>query len=237
MKAKNVVDRDTWLEARLDLLAKEKAFDKQRDELSRIRQALPWVKVSSNYVFEGPNGKESLSDLFEGRSQLIVYHFMYHPSWGDQPCKSCSFWADNFNGTIVHLNARDVSMVVISKAKQSQIAAYIKRMGWSFKWLSSYDNDFNRDYHVSFTDEEVANENAYFNYKMQRVPREEMPGMSVFAMDDDGDVYHTYSSYQRGIDMINGAYHLLDRVPKGRDEDELPWNQAWTQRHDEYGFD
>lgn len=237
MKATNVVNEAEWLKAREDLLAKEKAFDKQRDELTRARQAMPWEKVEKNYVFDGPNGKESLSDLFEGRSQLIVYHFMYHPSWGDQPCKSCSFWADNFNGTIEHLNARDVSMVVISKAKQSQLEAYQKRMGWSFKWLSAHDNEFNRDYHVSFTDDEVANENGYFNYKKQRVPREEMAGMSVFAMDDVGDIFHTYSSYSRGIDMINGAYHLLDRVPKGRDEGDLPWNQAWMERHDEYGSD
>lgn len=236
MKATKVVSEVEWLKAREELLAKEKAFDKQRDELTRARMALPWVKVETNYVFDGPNGRESLADIFEGRSQLIVYHFMYHPSWGDEPCKSCSFWADNFNGIMEHLNARDVTMVAISKAKQSQIDAYHKRMGWSFKWLSSYDNEFNRDYHVSFTDEEVANGNAYYNYREQRVPREEMTGMSVFAKDDDGDVFHTYSSYARGVDMINGAYHLLDRVPKGRDEDDLPWTQAWTQRHDEYNI-
>ena len=234
MKARNVVDRATWLEARMQLLAKEKALDKQRDELTRARQAMPWVKVSTDYVFDGPNGRESLADLFEGRSQLIVYHFMYHPSWGENACKSCSFWADNFNGVIVHLNARDVSMVAISKARQSQIAAYQQRMGWTFKWLSSYDNEFNRDYHVSFTEEEVAKESGYFNYKTQRVAVAELPGMSVFAKDANGDVFHTYSSYARGLDMINGAYHLLDRVPKGRDEAELAWNQAWIRRHDEY---
>ena len=176
MKARNVVDRATWLEARMQLLAKEKALDKQRDELTRARQAMPWVKVSTDYVFDGPNGRESLADLFEGRSQLIVYHFMYHPSWGENACKSCSFWADNFNGVIVHLNARDVSMVAISKARQSQIAAYQQRMGWTFKWLSSYDNEFNRDYHVSFTEEEVAKESGYFNYKTQRVAVAELPG-------------------------------------------------------------
>jgi predicted dithiol-disulfide oxidoreductase (DUF899 family) len=235
MKATNVVNEEEWLKARKELLAKEKVFDKKRDKLTRARQAMPWVKVNKSYVFDSPNGRESLSDLFEERSQLIVYHFMYHPSWGDQPCRSCSFWADNFDGIIVHLNARDVSMVAISKAKLSQLCAYHKRMGWSFKWLSSYDNEFNRDYHVSFTDEEVASENGYFNYRKQRVPREEMPGMSVFAKDHEGNVFHTYSSYARGIDMINGAYHLLDRVPKGRDEGELPWSQAWIQRHDEYG--
>jgi predicted dithiol-disulfide oxidoreductase (DUF899 family) len=234
MNPPKIVDRESWLEARLKLLAKEKAFDKERDALTRTRQALPWVAVEKEYVFGGPAGPETLSDVFDGRSQLIVYHFMYHPSWGDQACPSCSFWADNFNGIIVHLNARDVSMVAISKATIDQINAYKKRMGWSFKWLSSYSNEFNRDYSVSFTDDEVANEDAYYNYKRQRVPREEMPGMSVFAKDDGGMIYHTYSSYGRGIDMINGAYHLLDRVPKGRDEAGLPWNQAWTRRHDEY---
>jgi predicted dithiol-disulfide oxidoreductase (DUF899 family) len=235
MKAENVVSQEQWLEARLDLLAQEKAFDRQRDALTRARQKMPWVKVETDYVFDGPNGKESLSDLFDGRSQLIVYHFMYHPSWGDQPCRSCSFWADNFEGIGVHLNARDVNLVIVSKAKYSQIEAYKRRMGWTFKWVSSYENTFNRDFHVSFTDAEVTDENGYYNYKRQRVPREEMPGMSVFAKDDAGNVFHTYSSYGRGIDMINGAYHLLDRVPKGRDEGDLPWVQAWIRRHDEYG--
>lgn len=237
MEPTKVVDRETWLKARLELLDREKALDKDRDALTRARQALPWVAVDKTYVFDGPSGQQDLSDLFEGRSQLIVYHFMYHPSWGDEPCRSCSFWADNFNGIIVHLNARDVSMVAVSKAKIAQIERYRQRMGWSFHWLSSYSNDFNRDFHVSFTDDEVAREDGYYNYKRQRVPREEMPGMSVFAKGEDGTVYHTYSSYGRGIDMINGAYHLLDRVPKGRDEDDLPWNQAWVQRHDEYDTD
>ncbi len=235
MKPKNVVSENEWLEARLELLAKEKAFDKHRDELTRARQEMPWVKVATDYIFEGPNGKESLSNLFGARNQLIVYHFMYHPSWGDQPCRSCSFWADNFNGITEHLNARDVSFVLISKATYSQIDTYKRRMGWSLKWLSSHDNTFNRDYHVSFTDEEMANQNGYYNYKNQRTPCEELPGISVFAKDDNGNVYHTYSSYGRGTDMINGAYHLLDRVPKGRNEEGLPWNQAWIQRRDEYG--
>lgn len=234
MKPPVIANDEAWLAARLELLDKEKALDKQRDEVTRSRQGMPWRKVEKNYEFDGPDGKETLADLFEGRSQLIVYHFMYHPSWGDETCKSCSFWADNFDGIIVHLQARDVSMVAISKAKQSQLAAYQKRMGWKFKWLSAHENDFNRDFHVSFTKQEVENGNAYFNYRRQRVPSQEMPGMSVFARDDGGNVYHTYSSYSRGIDMINGAYHLLDRVPKGRDEDGLSWNQAWIKRHDEY---
>jgi predicted dithiol-disulfide oxidoreductase (DUF899 family) len=214
MKPTDVVNREQWLAARKELLAKEKAFDKQRDALTRDRQAMPWVTVEKDYIFDGPDGEESLSDLFDGRSQLIVYHFMYHPDWGDEPCRSCSFWVDNLDGIIVHLNARDVSMVAVSKAKQSQLSAYRKRMGWSLKWLSSFNNDFNRDHHVSFTEEEKATENGYYNYTHQRVPRREMPGMSVFARDDEGCIYHTYSSYGRGIDMIN---------------------QAWIRRHDEYG--
>jgi predicted dithiol-disulfide oxidoreductase (DUF899 family) len=160
---------------------------------------------------------------------------MYHPDWGDQPCASCSFWADNFEGIGVHLAARDVSLVLVSKARYAQIEAYKKRMGWTTKWVSSYANSFNRDYLVSFTQDEISGEGGYYNYRRQPVPREEMPGMSVFARDDEGSIYHTYSSYGRGLDMINGAYHLLDRVPKGRDEDGLPWNQAWVRRHDEYG--
>ena len=229
-----IVTREQWLNARKTLLEKEKAFTKARDALTQERQAMPWVKVEKNYLFADASGKRSLPDLFGGRSQLIVYHFMYHPDWGGDACPSCSYWADNFNGIIVHLNARDVSMVAISKARVDQIEAYRKRMGWSFEWLSSYENDFNRDFGVGFTAEEMESGEGYYNYKMQSIPREEMPGMSVFALGQDGEVYHTYSSYGRGIDMINGAYHLLDMVPKGRDEDSLPWNQAWVRRHDEY---
>lgn len=229
-----IVTKNQWLEARKALLQKEKAFTKERDALTRARQALPWVKVEQEYAFDGPNGGRSLSELFDGRSQLIVYHFMYHPSWEDDACPSCSYWADNFNGTIVHLNARDVSMVAISKARSDQIEAYKKRMGWSFEWLSSHDNDFNRDYGVGFSAEEMEKGEGYYNYTTQHLAREELPGMSVFARGQDGDVFHTYSSYGRGIDMINGTYHLLDTVPKGRDEASLPWNQAWVRRHDEY---
>lgn len=234
MTTPKIVTEDEWLPARMALLRKEKAFAKARDELTRARQALPWVRVDQEYVFDGPNGERSLSDLFDGRSQLIVYHFMYHPSWGGDACPSCSFWADNFNGIIVHLNARDVSMVAISKARVDQIQAYRKRMGWSFEWLSSHDNDFNRNYGVGFSTEELEKGENYYNYGTQRPAREEMHGMSVFAKDDDGGVFHTYSSYSRGIDMLNCAYQYLDTVPKGRDEASLPWIQAWVRRHDEY---
>jgi len=233
MKAPKIVSEEQWLEARKALLEREKAFNKQRDELSKARQALPWVKVEKAYIFAGPNGSESLEDLFDGRSQLIVYHFMYDPRW-DVGCVSCSFFADSFNGIIVHLNARDVSMVAISKATLSQIETYRKRLDWSFKWLSSNGNDFNRDYHVSFTDEELEKSEGYYNYGMNRISREEMPGMSVFAKDDAGEVFHTYSSYARGLDMFSTAYHYLDTVPKGRDETQLDWSQAWFRRNDEY---
>lgn len=173
-----------------------------------------------SYVFDGPTGKETLPELFAGRSQLIVYHFMFGPSW-EEGCKSCSFWADNFNGIIVHLNQRDVTMVAISRAPFPKLDAFRKRMGWSFKWLSSFASDFNRDYHVSFTEAERATE---------------VVGISVFHKDASEDVFHTYSCYARGVDMMNGAYHYLDLVPKGRDEgDQKPHPQAWVRHHDKYG--
>jgi predicted dithiol-disulfide oxidoreductase (DUF899 family) len=233
MRPHKVVSEAKQLEARKAFLAKEKEFTRLRDQLSQERRELPWVKVDKEYVFDGPNGQETLAGLFGTRSQLIVYHFMYHPSW-EEGCPSCSFWADNFNGIIVHLNHRDVSMVAISKAPLKQLEAYRKRMGWSFKWLSSADNDFNRDYNVSFTTEELAKGDVYYNYKMGVFPSEEAPGVSVFYKDEHGDIFHTYSSYARGLDMLNDAYHYLDIVPKGRDEGNLPWTMAWLRRHDSY---
>ena len=231
------VSQEQWVEARKELSKREKALTRERDALTRERQSLPWVRVAREYIFDGPAGKRSLSELFDGRSQLIVYHFMYHPSWGGDACPSCSYWADNFNGIICHLNARDVSMVAISKATIEQIEAYRKRMGWSFEWLSSYTNEFNRDFCVGFTEEEMKSKTGYYNYTEEHhLAREELPGMSVFAS-EDGEVFHSYSSYGRGIDMLNGAYHYLDTVPKGRDEAVLSWNQAWIRRHDEYGGD
>lgn len=229
---RNIVSREEWLAARKAHLDKEKEFTRQRDRLSRERRELPWVKLDTDYVFDGPSGKRSLSDLFEGRSQLIVYHFMFDPSW-DEGCKSCSFWADNYNSIIVHLNQRDVSFAVVSKANLSTLEAYKQRMGWGFTWVSSFENEFNRDFHVSFTEQELAGE-VYYNYKNGTFPVTEAPGLSVFFKDDTG-VYHTYSCYSRGLDMLNGAYHHLDLVPKGRDEDELAYSMAWLRRHDEYG--
>jgi predicted dithiol-disulfide oxidoreductase (DUF899 family) len=233
MKNHQVVSREEWLIARKEHLAKEKEFTQLRDQLSQQRRELPWVKVEKEYVFDGPNGKETLADLFAGRSQLIVYHFMFHPSW-DEGCKSCSFWADNYNGIVVHLNHRDVTMVAISKAPLAQLEAFKRRMGWQFKWVSSFGTDFNRDYHVSFSEEEMAKKEMYYNYKLTTFGREEAPGISVFSKDESGNLFHTYSCYSRGLDMLNGAYHLLDLVPRGRDEVGLSYPQAWVRHHDKY---
>jgi predicted dithiol-disulfide oxidoreductase (DUF899 family) len=185
-------------------------------------------------VFEGPRGPQSLSQLFAGRSQLVVYHFMFHPSW-DEGCRHCSFWADNFNGISVHLQHRDVTLVAVSKARLEQIEAFKKRMGWDFTWVSSFGNEFNRDFHVSFTAEELQRKQMFHNYRTESFPREEAAGISVFYAGDAGDVFHTYSCYSRGLDMMNGAYHYLDLVPKGRDEKDLPFTQAWVRHHDKYG--
>jgi predicted dithiol-disulfide oxidoreductase (DUF899 family) len=231
MTTHRVVSHDEWVEARRQHLAREKEFTRLRDQLSQERRELPWVKVEKHYVFDGPKGKESLVDLFEGRHQLVVQHFMFDPSW-DEGCKSCSFWIDNFDGITVHLEHRDVTYVAISRAPYAALQAYKKRMGWRVKWLSSYNNDFNRDYHVTFTPEELAKGQAYYNYTTGSFPAPEGPGISVFYRDDDGAVYHTYSTYSRGLDMLNGAYHLLDLVPKGRDEHGR--GMEWLQRHDAY---
>jgi predicted dithiol-disulfide oxidoreductase (DUF899 family) len=229
-----IVSEEEWIEASKTLLKKEKEFTVLRDQLSQQRRDLPWVAVDKEYVFEGQNGKQTLSELFDGRSQLIVYHFMFDPSW-EEGCPHCSFWADNFNGIIVHLNHRDVTMIAVSRAPYSKLAVYQKRMGWDFKWFSSYDTDFNFDYHVSFTQEELAKNEAYYNYITQASPGPELQGISVFFKDSKGRVFHTYSTYARGIDMLNVAYHYLDLVPKGRDEAGHDFPQFWVRRHDEYG--
>ena len=233
MQNHKVVSREEWIAARKEHLAREKELTQMRDRLSAQRRELPWVKVDKQYVFNGQNGKETLEDLFDGRSQLAVYHFMFHPEW-EAGCKSCSFWADNFNGTAVHLAHRDVTLVAISRAPLQKLQAFKERMGWSFKWLSSADTDFNRDYHVTFKPEEIAEGNAYYNYKAGKFPAEEAPGVSVFYRNDAGEIFHTYSCYSRGLDMLNGAYHFLDLVPKGRDEAELPYTMSWVRLHDKY---
>ena len=233
MQNHKIVSREEWLIARKEHLAKEKEFTRLRDQLSQQRRELPWVKVDKRYSFEGLKGRETLSQLFEGRSQLIVYHFMFPPSW-NEGCKSCSFWADNYNGIIVHLNHRDVSMVTISKAPLEKLEAFEKRMGWTFKWVSSFGTDFNRDYHVSFTPGEMDRGEMYYNYRTSKFPVEEAPGISVFYQDKDGNIFHTYSCYARGLDMLNGAYHYLDLVSKGRDEDGLSYHMEWLRHHDKY---
>ncbi len=234
LKDHKIVSKDDWIEARKALLKKEKEFTILRDQLNQQRRNLPWVAVNKEYVFEGPNGKETLAELFDGKSQLIVYHFMFDPSW-DAACLHCSFWADNFNGIIVHLNERDVTMIAVSRAPYSKLSAYEKRMGWNFKWVSSYDTDFNFDYHVSFTPEELDRKEAFYNYNLEDMNSSEREGVSVFYKDPAGRVFHTYSAYARGIDMLNVAYHYLDLVPKGRDEVGHEFPQFWVRRHDEYG--
>ena len=232
MQQNQVVSREAWLEARKEFLQKEKEFTRLRDQLSQQRRELPWVKVDKEYVFEGPDGPETLSDLFAGRSQLIVYHFMYGADW-EEGCKSCSFMADSYNDIIIHLNQRDVTMVTISRAPLEKLLAFQKRMGWHFKWLSSANNGFNFDYHVSPTPEEVRDEVMYYNYRPSNFAGE-APGISVFYKNDKGEIFHTYSCYERGLDMLNGAYHYMDLAPKGRDEDELPYTMAWLERRDQY---
>ncbi|MFP6836903.1 MAG: DUF899 domain-containing protein [Pseudomonadales bacterium] len=228
-----VVDREQWLRERLELLDKEKAFTRARDELTSTRQQLPWVKVEEGYTFESDSGEQTLADLFDGRSQLVVQHFMYGPGW-QEGCKSCSFWADNLNGTHVHLGARDVTLVTVSQAPWADIAPFKERMGWNFHWVSSAPCQFSNDYQVWYTPEQIEAGDTFYNYRPGFHYGEHSPGFSVFVKSDDGAIYHTYSCYARGLDMLNGAYHLLDMVPKGRNEQDLPANMAWLQLHDNY---
>jgi len=225
------VSRDEWLAARKGLLEKEKQFTRLHDELNTERRSLPWVKVSKEYVFEGPNGKETLRDLFEGRSQLIVYHFMFAPE-GSAGCPHCSLRADGFNGINVHLKERDVTMIAVSRGPYEKLAAYKERMGWGFKWVSSGNSDFNFDFHVSFKPEELATGQAFFNYATQNPGPADREGHSVFYKDERGDVFHTYSCYSRGNELFNIHYHYLDIVPKGRDENGR--GPYWVRRQDEY---
>ncbi len=234
MAGHDVVDTDAWLSARKALLQQEKKFTRARDALSAARRALPWRKVDKDYVFDGPDGKQRLADLFDGRSQLLIYHFMFDPTW-DEGCKSCSFIADHYDPAVMHLAQRDVTLVTVSKAPLEKLQAFRKRMGWSFKWVSSFDNDFNRDFGVTFTQDEIDSGKAHYNYADKGFPTTEAPGLSVFTRDDDGQVFHTYSSYGRGLDMFLTAYHYLDVVPKGRDEDALPYSMSWVRLHDAYG--
>jgi len=229
---REVVSEAEWLVARKDLLTREKEFNHQRDALSKARRSLPWVKIDKEYVFDGPDGEETLADLFDGRSQLIVYHFMFGPDW-EEGCKSCSLLADHFDGANWHLPQRDVTFVAISRAPLPKLDAYKKRMGWRFKWVSSHGNDFNLDSHVSFTKEEEKKNEVYYNYTNGEFISDELPGLSVFYQDEDGNVFHTYSAYARGLDILVGTYNFLDLVPKGRNEDPES-TMDWVRRHDQY---
>jgi predicted dithiol-disulfide oxidoreductase (DUF899 family) len=236
MDRPRIVTRAEWLDARKQFLIKEKQFTRLRDRLSAERRELPWVKVDKSYAFDGPKGRETLADLFDGRSQLLIYHFMFAPEW-EAGCKSCSFLADHFDASVVHLAQRDVTLMAVSRAPLAKIAAFKQRMGWRFHWVSSFGSDFNHDFHVSFTKEEMAQGKVSYNYDVHEFPSEEAPGISVFYKDTTGEIFHTYSSYARGLDILIGAYNYLDLVPKGRDEEGLAFTMAWVRHHDRYGND
>jgi predicted dithiol-disulfide oxidoreductase (DUF899 family) len=227
------VTDEEWITARRELLDAEKAFQKARDNLAVRRRALPWRRIAVNYDFESEDGTMALGDLFGDHSQLLVYHFMYHPDW-DEGCKSCTFWADSFDAQIPHLNARDVAFAVISRGPLAKLLAYRKRMGWRFPWLSSADNSFNYDFEVSFTAEQLDAGTARYNYSEGANVGPEMPGLSAFKKGDNGEIFHTYSTYARGLDPLNPVYQLLDLVPRGRDEGGLPYPMDWLKRRDEY---
>jgi predicted dithiol-disulfide oxidoreductase (DUF899 family) len=228
-----VVSREEWLAARKKLLAKEKRLTRERDAIAAERRQLPWVKVEKNYVFDSPSGKKTLADLFEGRSQLIVYHFMFGPEW-KEGCPSCSFNMDHTDGALVHLGQRDVSFAAVSRAPLSKIGPFKKRMGWTFSWVSSYGTDFNYDYQASFAPEQIAKGKVEYNFDLVEFPSAEAPGISVFYKDKDGNLFHTYSAYARGSENTVNTYNYLDLAPKGRDEDELPFTMSWVRHHDRY---
>ena len=232
MMHNRVVTREEWLAARKAHLAKEKELTRLRDRLSAQRRELPWVKIDKPYVFDGPNGRETFADLFDGRSQLIIKHFMLGPGW-KEGCVGCSFEVDHIEGALVHLEHHDVTYVVVSRAPLPEIEAFKKRMGWCFKWVSSYGSDFNYDLHVSFKPEKIEKGEVYYNYEMRKVGIEELSGRSVFYKDENGDVFHTYSSYARGGDLMLGTYNLLDLMPKGRNETGPNHNLTdWVRHHD-----
>src|SRR5450432_80810 len=233
IKNPTIVSTEKWLAARREFLREEKEFTHLRERLAARRRELPWVKIDKAYTFESPGGRVSLADLFEGHSQLVVYHFMFGPGW-EEGCKSCSYVSDHLAPAVIHLQARDVAFAAISHAPLAEFAPFKKRMGWAFNWVSSHGSDFNFDYHVSFTAEELARGKINYNYGLIDFPLEEAPGLSVFAKDDSGDVYHTYSTYGRGLDQLIGTYTVLDLVPKGRDEDPES-TMSWVRYHDSYG--
>ena len=235
MASPKVVSREEWREARKALLVKEKEFTRRRDELTRLRRELPWVKVEKNYVFDAPEGKKSLAELFGDKGQLLVYHFMFGPD-SEEGCRSCSFLSDHIDGANWHLPQRDVRLLAVSRAPLAKIETFKKRMGWRFDWVSSSGSDFNFDYGVSFSKEEVAKDQVSYNYAVSPAfGSEELPGLSAFSKDAAGTIFHTYSTYARGLDMLVGAYNFLDLAPKGRDEDGLSFTMDWLRHHDRYG--
>lgn len=233
MNHPKIVSPEQWLTARLALLRQEKEFTRLRDRLSASRRELPWARMTKPYTFDSPGGRVSLADLFGGRSQLIVQHFMLGPGW-EEGCKSCSFMMDHFNPTVPHLAARDVAFAAISHASLTEILPFKARMGWDVNWVSSHGTGFNQDFHVSFTEQEIARGGVPYNYGRMDFPKTEAPGISVFARDAAGTVYHTYSTYGRGVEVVMATYHLLDLVPKGRDEDGMEYGMEWLRHHDRY---
>jgi predicted dithiol-disulfide oxidoreductase (DUF899 family) len=233
MQSHRIVSRREWIEARKAHMAHEKEFTRARDRLSEERRALPWVKVDKAYSFESPSGKATLADLFKGREQLVVQHFMFAPAW-DEGCKSCSFWADGFERMVPHLAARDTTLVAVSRAPLEKLEAFKRRMGWTFDWYSSAGSDFNYDYAVSFTPEEIASGHKSYNFGTSGFSVEEAPGISVFYRDPDQNIFHTYSCFARGLDMMNAAYHYLDLTPLGRHEEGLPYPMDWLRLRDRY---
>lgn len=228
-----IVSKDEWIAERKKLLQREKEVTHLRDEVARERRALPWVRIEKRYVFDTPEGPRTLAELFEGRSQLLVQHFMFGPGW-EQGCPSCSYMADHTDGMNVHLAHRDITFVAISRATLPEIERFRRRMGWQFKWVSSNDTDFNYDFNVSFTPEQRAKGEIYYNFGMQPLQSEEMPGISAFYRDDAGEVFHTYSTYGRGVEVMMGAYRMMDLMPKGRSERDVPHKMEWVRHHDRY---
>jgi predicted dithiol-disulfide oxidoreductase (DUF899 family) len=228
-----IVPREEWLAARRKLLAKEKRLTHERDAIAAERRQLPWVKVEKNYIFDSPSGKKTLADLFDGKSQLIVYHFMFGPDW-KEGCPSCSLNMDHTDGAIVHLAQRDLAFAAVSRAPLAKIEAFKKRMGWRFTWVSSYGTQFNYDFRASFTPEEMAKGKVDYNFDLMEFPSDEAPGISVFYQDQHGNIFHTYSAYARGTENVVNTYNYLDLVPKGRDEDDLSFPMAWVRHHDRY---
>ena len=228
-----VVSRDRWIAERKALMAREKELTRLRDQIAEERRSLPWVRLEKDYVFDTPDGPRALSELFEGRRQLMVQHFMFGPGW-EQGCPSCSYMADHTDGMTVHLAQRDISFVAVSRAPLAELQRFRQRMGWQFNWVSSNGNDFNRDFCVSFMPEEMARGEVYYNYTMQPFPAEEAPGISVFYKNDAGEIFHTYSTYGRGVEVMMGTYSLIDLTPKGRNERDVPNRMEWVRHHDRY---